>query len=455
VALAEHFLAQASTEYGLAPRTLRADARAKLAAHSWPGNVRELANTMERVVLLSGTGTGEITAVMIDFSQTAASAVVGSLDEALRARIEVALRDTGGNIRRSAAALGISRNTLRARMEKYGLRHRETSEPSLRGSPARPRMAPAGAEGRRAPGGPAPDLTVPRHNLPTPLTLFIGREVEVAEIRGLLVGDPDCRLLTLVGPGGIGKTRLALRVADTVLGAHVEHGKFAQGVFFIVLEAARSASDIVTLILSGLAEGSGASIQPAASLHGQLLDFVRSKNLLLVLDNVEQLVAEADLLAEILAVAPGVKILTTSRVALNLPMEWLHPVGGLAYPRAAQADRTMMAYDGHRGVVSPAELHSRHGPRPDQPREHPHPAGRLRRRQAPLRASVRNRAGERESVSGHVRRHESWPGDVKARPPCRGGRVFPPEPGLGRRDWRSAVAGREPQSPEPHRSPSQ
>jgi DNA-binding NtrC family response regulator/tetratricopeptide (TPR) repeat protein len=146
--LAEHFLARACADYGLSPRALTPGARAALVAHPWPGNVRELANAMERVALfLDGD---EITAAMLDFLTPGEPdrAVVDpardqSLEDALRARIETALRTSGGNIRRTAAALGISRNTLRARMDRYGLRHRNLVRPS---GPRRPReFAPAGA----------------------------------------------------------------------------------------------------------------------------------------------------------------------------------------------------------------------------------------------------------------------------------------------------------------------
>src|SRR5262245_2423116 len=139
--LADHFLAQACVDYGFSARTLTAEARAVLAAHRWPGNVRELANAMERVVLLSDGD--EITVAMLDFLTPyaidgAAVDVVsdGSLEDALRTRIQAALRASGGNIRRTAAALGISRNTLRARMDKYGLRHRDQALTA--GSPSTP-----------------------------------------------------------------------------------------------------------------------------------------------------------------------------------------------------------------------------------------------------------------------------------------------------------------------------
>ena len=134
--LADHFLARACADYGLPPRLLTPDARDALMAHRWPGNVRELANAMERVALLSDRD--EITGAMLDFlppddaidpADAGHVPDAGSLEGTLRARIEAALRASGGNIRRTAAALGISRNTLRARMDKYGLRHHDVMRP--------------------------------------------------------------------------------------------------------------------------------------------------------------------------------------------------------------------------------------------------------------------------------------------------------------------------------------
>ena len=126
LALAEHFLERACADYGLSARSLTPEARARLMACRWTGNVRELANAMERVALLSESDA--IPAALLDFLPGAAPGTPvdpgGSLDDTLRARIEAALRETSGNIRRTADALGISRNTLRARMDRYGLRQR-------------------------------------------------------------------------------------------------------------------------------------------------------------------------------------------------------------------------------------------------------------------------------------------------------------------------------------------
>jgi transcriptional regulator with AAA-type ATPase domain/tetratricopeptide (TPR) repeat protein len=146
LALADHFLLRACADYGLSSRALTPEAREMLAAYRWPGNVRELANVMERAALFSDTEA--ITAASLEFltgnearrDDAGAVAAAGSLDDALRARIETALRENGGNIRRTAVDLGISRNTLRARMDKYGLRSPGTA-PSRAGRGARPSPA--------------------------------------------------------------------------------------------------------------------------------------------------------------------------------------------------------------------------------------------------------------------------------------------------------------------------
>ncbi len=156
LALGDYFLARACADYGLSPRALTPDARDLLLAYRWPGNVRELANAMERVVLLSESEA--ITAETLHFlagetlpTRAAVEArdvtdtmpTDESLDAAMRARIEAALRDHGGNIRRTAATLAISRNTLRARMDKYGLRHRDEAGGADRTESSRPSVAPA------------------------------------------------------------------------------------------------------------------------------------------------------------------------------------------------------------------------------------------------------------------------------------------------------------------------
>ncbi len=141
--LAERFLLRVCTDYGLPPRRLAPDAEARLLAYPWPGNIRELSNVIERVALLAE---GEVvTGNMLEIGEgsvtdapTVDSPHVGpvpvSMDDAIRDHLVAALEQTGWNISRTAAILGLSRNTVRARIEKFGLRAGEkTPEASARG----------------------------------------------------------------------------------------------------------------------------------------------------------------------------------------------------------------------------------------------------------------------------------------------------------------------------------
>lgn len=165
-------------------------------------------------------------------------------------------------------------------------------------------------------------------NLPTQLTPFIGRERELADL-GQLIADPECRCITLVGPGGMGKTRLALQTA-------VRHGnKFAQGVAFVPLATIGSAEAVAPAIADAL----GFSFYGPTSPRAQLLNYLRDKQLLLVLDNVEQLVDAAEWFIEILQHAYAVKLLLTSREPLNVQGEWVFEVTGLDVPANEQAEQ--------------------------------------------------------------------------------------------------------------------
>ena len=166
------------------------------------------------------------------------------------------------------------------------------------------------------------------YNLPPSPTPFVGRETELAELADLLA-DPDCRLLSLVGPGGIGKTRLALQAAA----AHI--GVFAHGVYFVPLASVSSPE----LIVPAIAEALAFSFDSHRDPKEQLLDFLRQKEMLLVLDGMEHILEGTALLAEILKRAPGVVLLTTSRERLNLREEWAYAVEGLAYPDDGAVER--------------------------------------------------------------------------------------------------------------------
>ena len=158
-----------------------------------------------------------------------------------------------------------------------------------------------------------------RHVLPTFPTPFIGRADEIAELSQLL-DNPDCRLLTLVGPGGIGKTRLAVEVARYKL------NDFPDGVYFVSLQPLQASDQVLSAVIDTL------SLQVSDDPRQQLLDYLHEKRLLLVLDNVEHVLESAALVSDILAAAPQVCVLATTREVLNLQSEWVRHVDGLHYP---------------------------------------------------------------------------------------------------------------------------
>jgi predicted ATPase/DNA-binding SARP family transcriptional activator len=165
----------------------------------------------------------------------------------------------------------------------------------------------------------APPTSVPE--LPPDPTPFLGREVELAQIAERLA-DPACRLLTIIGPGGIGKTRLALRAS------RIHADRFTDGACFVDLVSINSPASVPAAILDALQ----AAVHGRADPERQLLGYLRGKHLLLVLDNFEHLMDCAQLLPKTLRAAPQVKLLVTSRARLNLRDEWLLPLGGLELP---------------------------------------------------------------------------------------------------------------------------
>ena len=176
--------------------------------------------------------------------------------------------------------------------------------------------------------------SAPRSNLRAPMTSFVGRRDDVAELTRLL--SNGTRLVTMVGPGGAGKTRLATETGRTL----VDHS--GDGIWFVELAPLGDAADVAPAVLSTLGASEYVDLPPrtfskpfptsrAATLR--LVEVIGDRRILLVLDNCEHLVAEvAGLVDSLLAACPRLRVLTTSREPLSIQGEHLHPVGPLGLP---------------------------------------------------------------------------------------------------------------------------
>lgn len=165
---------------------------------------------------------------------------------------------------------------------------------------------------------------VPGHYLPQQLSSFIGRQKQLEDLVGLL-SDPFVQLITVTGPGGIGKTRLAQEAARQ------SAANFRHGVYFIPLESARTSDEVMVRMMAGLGIRSNPSIPPDEAV----LNLLQNKQALLVLDTLEHLPPEVDIISRIREFAPDVKILATSRSVLRLSGEHLFVVPPLADPGTA------------------------------------------------------------------------------------------------------------------------
>jgi predicted ATPase/class 3 adenylate cyclase len=161
-------------------------------------------------------------------------------------------------------------------------------------------------------------------NLPHQGTPFVGREKELAAVAGLIGGE-HCRLLTLLGPGGTGKTRLAIQSAAELV------DNFTWGVHFVPLVSASTAEHIPAAVAAVLGYNFQGTADPAAQLYNYLAD----KDLLLVLDNLEHLGNAAAFVADLIDRAPLVKVVATSRRRLGLHAECVVEIGGMSYPRSS------------------------------------------------------------------------------------------------------------------------
>ena len=176
------------------------------------------------------------------------------------------------------------------------------------------------------PPPPIPPLkSVPLHNLPTQATPFIGREAELKILAEFLT-DPNQRLITIVGPGGIGKTRLALAVAEQLLGVE----QFPDGAVFVDLAPLAEPTQMISAVADALKFP--LQSEETRTPRQQLLDYLRHKQMLLLFDNFEHVLGGVDLLVDILQSTPALQILATSRERLHIRSEQLYLLRGLEFP---------------------------------------------------------------------------------------------------------------------------
>ncbi len=224
-----------------------------------------------------------------------------------------------GTLRRLADALGLSEGDRSVFLER-----RPSATPAAEAKPAVPGLLqfPAPGQPRHDEGRAA--AATPRHNLPLETTSFVGRQEVLAEVIDQFAGTPTGpRLLTLIGAGGCGKTRLALRAAADLL------GRYRDGAWLVELAPV----DEPELVVSAAATVLGVRGGSEPSLLESLLVFLRPRRVVLVLDNCEQVIgAAASLAAAILRSCPDVRILATSREPLRIDGEISLRVPSLALP---------------------------------------------------------------------------------------------------------------------------
>ncbi len=190
---------------------------------------------------------------------------------------------------------------------------------------------------------PAPrTLSARPNNLPLQLSPFIGRQQELGEIQELL--NNNCRLVTVLGPGGMGKTRLGLQAAAE----HID--RYKDGVYFVSLAPISNGADIV----SAVAEALNYSFNQQGEPKSQLLDYLSKKEMLLVMDNFEHVIDGAGLVGEIVQQARQVQVIATSRSWLNLSAECVFEISGMQIPET-ESDEVFEAFEAVELFISYAQ----------------------------------------------------------------------------------------------------
>lgn len=278
-----------------------AQAQRSLAAHQWPADTT--------VNVRMGLHTGE--AGVVD------GTYVG-LDVHRAARIAAAAH--GGQVLLSSACAELVKTSL-----PDGVAIRDMGDHRLKDLSRPERLHQLVMDGLHCDFPPIRSADPTLDNLPVQLTTFIGRERELTGVSDLLI---SARLVTLLGPGGTGKTRLAAEASGRI-GA-----RFADGVRFVSLAAVTDPALVPSAIgqALGILEA-GRGFEPVST---RLADFLRQKEMLLVIDNFEQLIPAAGVLADLLRAAPNVRLLVTSRTVLGIAGEHVYRVPPLALPDPAR-----------------------------------------------------------------------------------------------------------------------
>ncbi len=266
-----------------------------LAGHPWPPGIA--------IRVRIGIHTGEA---------TIAGDIYVGLDIHRAARISAA--GHGGQVLVSASTLALAGDTL-----PPGVTTRDMGERRLKDLARPERLCQLVIDGLPSEFPPLRTLDATVNNLPTQLTTFVGRERDVEAGRRML---ESTRLLTLTGPGGTGKTRMSLQIAAE------SADRFAHGVFFVPLDAIVDPTLVPSAIVSSLGIMDPTPMAPIERLQ----DHLRDRTALLILDNFEQVLLAAPVVAEILRACPHVTILVTSRAALRISGEHEFPVPPLALP---------------------------------------------------------------------------------------------------------------------------